>query len=1026
LERCSNAGNVLRRAPYRGRVPKNGKHLSVRHSLLIPLLLLAVQTAGAQPAAETEDQAFALALRAFEEHRYQSAADRFERFEDVFGESSLVPDALYYRGAALLASGLDEQAVAVLSSFEMRYPEHPRAYEARLALGRYYFETGNAAEAIRTLGTVISRDPPDDLAARALYWMGDAAIQMGDTGAALGYYERSSNYLATDTAPAALYARAYTLIRQGEYERGAEAFELLAARYPDSGFSLTVGLALAEAYYELGDYLSTVSEIRRRLPRLNPELHEKAFFLLAESYNQLRDSENSIVYYQRFTEENPDSPYYRRARFGLGWNYHYEEAYQWAADEFAQVRDGSGDELDREALYYEGVNRKLSAQPYEAVDRFREYADRFPDGPLADHAFFELGLVQYALGQWGEASESFGRLISGYRRSSLLGEAFLHRGNTLIALGDFDAALLAFDQAIERNAAGSRLRDEVVFQKAWLLYRREAYQESAQAFADLLESEPSGEKAAESLFWNAESLFQLDRFESAGTLFRRYLEDYPNDKHAEAARYALGWTYFRQSRYADAIPQFEAFLRTHQGSSETIPYEADAKLRLADSHFALKQYAQAIRVYGGLASDGDDYSLYQIGQAYANAGDPFEAISTFRRLLELFPVSEWREESRYSLGYLFFLNGEYTQAISAFEDLIRAHGLHPLAAKAQYAIGDAYFNAGRLEEAVEAYLRVLRVYPQSAFATDAARGVQFALIATGDDDRSTAIIDSFSTANPTSPLVDELRFRRAEVRYQSGQPADALDDLLTFVRTAQDDHLLSEAYFYLGTIYAEQGEAREAETYLSQVVRRYPDGNRKVDAAIRLGRIFLDSGRLERAEEAFSDAAGAATEASQRAEAIYGRAMALEGLGNAAEAERVLQEAVDSAPDDPAMMPAHLGLGRIYEERGFQERARGEYRIAASGSRGEPGAEALYRIGSMLRRAGDSRGAIAELDRMPTLFAGYTEWMAKAYLEQGLAFREMGDNGEAVRLFETVIEFYPDRPEAELASTERDRITGNQ
>ncbi|MBN4056346.1 tetratricopeptide repeat protein, partial [Rhodothermus sp. AH-315-K08] len=963
----------------------------------------AVHAVASQPAVQTENEAFMLALRAFEEGRYHAAVDRFERFSEDFDRSDVLPDALYYRGAALLASGLDDQAVSVLSEFESRFPAHPRAYEARLALGRYYFESGNAQEAIRTLGAVISRDPPDDLAARALYWMGDAALQLRDTEAALEYYRQSSEYLTTVTAPAALYARAYTLLRRGDYEAGAEDFELLAARYPDSDFSLTVGLALAEAYYELGDYLNTVSEIRSRLPRLNPELHEKAYFLLAESYNQLRDSENSIVYYQRFTEENPSSPFYRRARFGLGWNYHYEEAYQWAADEFAQVRDGSGDELDGEALYYEAVNLKLSAKPYDAAALFQDYSDRFSGSPLADHALFELGLLQYALGEWRSASRAFERLITGYRQSALLGEAFLHRGNTLIALGDFDSALRAFDEAIARNAAGSQLRDEVVFQKAWLLYRREAYEESFQAFSDLLASDPSGLKVAESLFWSAESLFQLDRFASAGTLFRQYLSEYPSGKHVEAAQYALGWTYFRQSQYSRAIPQFENFLRTHRGETETIPYEADAKLRLADSHFALKQYGQAIRVYGSLAADGDDYSLYQIGQAYANAGDPFEAIATFGQLLELFPVSEWREEARYSLGYLFFLNREYTQAISTFQELIRAHGRHPLAAKAQYGIGDAHFNAGRLRQAVDAYLTVLDTYPRSDFATDAARGVQFALIATGEDERSTAIIDSFATANPNSPIIDELRFRRAEVLYQSGQPEDALDDLLTFVRAAEDDRLLAEAYFYLGTIYADLGEDREAETYLGQVVRRYPDGDRTVDAANRLGKIYLNSGRFREAGSVFSNATGSASESSQRAEAIYGHAMALVGLGDIDEAERVLQEAVHSAPDDPAMMPAFLGLGRIYEERGFNDRARNQYRTAASGSRGEAGAEALFRIGSMLRRQGDPRGAIAELDRMATLFAGYTEWMARAYLEQARAFHQMGDTGEAVRLYDTLV-----------------------
>ncbi|MFT5143770.1 MAG: TolA-binding protein [Rhodothermales bacterium] len=989
-------------------------------------LALQALAASAQPVAPNENQAFALALRAFEEGRYVSAADRFDGFDEAFPASDLLPDALYYEGAALLAAGQEGPAIMVLTEFERRYPAHPRAFEARLALGRHYFETGKAREALETLNLVLLSDPPDDLAARALYWMGDAAQQLDDREAALAFYERAAGYRGTPTAPAALYARGYLLIRGQDYTRGAEAFELLAARYPDSDLSLSVGLALAEVYYDIGDYVRAVTEIRQRLPRLEPALQEKAHFLLAESYNQLRDSENAIVHYERFTGANPTSEYHRRARFGLAWNYYYEEAYQWSSEQFAAAQDGSGDQLDQDALYYEGVNLKLSAKPNDAMDRFQGYVSRYPSGSLADHAQFELGLLLYAIGDWSGASDAFGDLISGYPRSDLLGQAYMHRGNTLIALGDFDAALRSFDEAIQRNSASPQLRDDVVFQKAWLLYRRADYSAAAEAFSDLLAESPRGDKAPESLFWLAESHFQMEEFSRSGDLFRRYLSENPGGKHAEAAHYALGWTYFRQARYTEAIPQFESFLSLHQGGTQTIPYEADARLRLADSHFALKQYPQAVRVYGRLAADGDDYSLYQIGQAYANAGDPLEAIATFRQLLEIFPLSEWREEARYSLGYLFFLNQEYDQAISSFQELIRAHGQDPLAAKAQYTIGDAYFNASRLNQSISAYLAVLERYPQSAFASDAARGIQFALVASGDDDRSSAIIDSFATANPNSPLVDELRFRQAEVRYQSGQADLAMNDLLSFIRTAEDARLLSEAYFYLGNIYADRGEDQEAETYLQEVLSRYPDSQRNADAAMRLGKIHLENGRFSRAEATYDRALQAASLPDQRSAAIYGKSMALLGRGQINEAETLLQQAVDSAPDDPASMPAYLGLGRIHEERGFNDRARTYYRRAAAGSRGESGAEALYRLGFMLRKAGDNRGAIEELARMPTLFGGYSDWMALGYLEQARAFEQLGERGEAVLMYETVMDFYPERPEAEIAAQEKARITGDQ
>jgi TolA-binding protein len=992
----------------------------VRVLLSLVALTAPLSRAGAQAVPPDETTSYAEALRTFEDRRFGTAAQQFEAFRDRFPRSVHVPDATYHEGAALLALGRDQDAVALLTRFEQDFPSHPLAFEARLALGQYYYDNGNAQEALTTLQQVLLGSPPDETAARALYWMGDAAVELDRTEDGLEYYRRAADeYPDTETAPKALYARAFTFVSVGRYEEGAQTLERLEARYTQSDLARNVGLALAEVYYEIGDYQRAVAEIRRRLPSLVREVRDRAEFLLAESYNQLRDSENAISAYRRFTEGPEESPYYRRAVYGLAWNYYHEGAHQWAHEQFARLVPGN-DDLAIEALYYEGVNLAMAARGQDAAERFTRFADRYPDHELAPHALFELGVVQYGGRQWEDANATFGRLVESYPESDLAGSALTYLGNTFIALGDFDSALDAFDRAISYEAGDPTRRDEVLFQKAWLLYRSESYADAEQAFLGLYTADPSGPQAEASLFWSAESAFQGDRLAAAADRFVRYMRDFPGGRQMDAAHYALGWTYFRQQQYELAVVEFQRFLSGYREATESVPYRTDAELRLGDSYYALKDYANAVRVYGRLAADGDDYALYQIGQAYANSADPIEAIASFRRLLEEFPDSEWREEARYSLGYLFFRNQEYDQAITEYRTLIRDYGSHPLAAKAQYGIGDAYFNAGSLDRAIAEYRAVLERYPASPFAVDAAGSIQIALVAAGDEERAVAIVDSFAAAHPDSPLVDELRFRQAEVLYRSGRTDEARDDLLVFVRTARHEELLPEAYYYLGVIYADRGQAREAATYLGQILDRYPDSPRRPEAAAQLGRLYLESGNLDRALHAYDTLEGESQDDPVRhAEALYGRSMTLLAQGRMDEAERILMELVEDAPDDPSTAPAHLGLGRILEMHGEMNRAVTRYRFAATRSQGEAGAEALYRLGSLLRRTGDPSGAIEELTRIPVRFAGYTEWMARGYLEQARSLRDMGRPGEAVRLYETLISSYPQHPTAEEARRER-------
>ena len=981
------------------------------------LLALRPHDVRAQLEPERPVEAFADAYALYAEGLYGEATDAFRAFRDAYPEHISTGDALYYQAESALAMDQVDEAVRLFRLFEIRYPAHPLASDAQLALGKHFFDAGDYERAITTLQEALDGEPPPETASRVLYWMGEAELAQDRSGEALDYFRRAAEYRDTPTAPVALYAIAYTQVRLERLDEAARSFEVLSARYPESDYARNLGLALAEVYYELGDYQRVADEVERRMSDLSPEARERATFLMAEAYNQLRDSERAIVFYRRFTESSPESPYYRRALYGLAWNYHFQGVYSWAADHFAQVREDSTDELAGRAAYYEAVNRKLGGQTTEAIDGFLTLLGGWPDHPLRDHALYELGRTYYELRLWEEANETFAQLTAEYPNSELAGEALELRGNTFVALGDFDRAEEAFEEAIELDAAPASLKDDLIFQKAWLQYREGEYASASQAFLSIYEGEGESEWTSDALFWAAESFYQLGELERASELFNQYLRGYSGGKHVDAAHYALGWTHFKQGRYGEAVQSFERFLSSYRERSDYVPYRTDATLRLADAYYALKQYDQAIAAYERVAEEGEDYALFQIGQAAYNAGQTQRAADAFQRLLRTYRDSEWREASQYTLGYLYFQNGDFDQAIEAYRSLIAAAPQDPLAAKAQYGIGDAYFNAGELETSVGAYRRVLEEYADSPFAADAAASIQYALIAMDEGDRAEAIIDSFITANPNSSVTSELRFRQAEVKYQSGRTEEALEDFRRFARSSGSEILVPEAYYYLGTIYAGQGETSQAESYLKQITTSYPESARWPDAARRLGQLYLEEERYQDALAIYRRMERAAGEDARLiAEARYGQGVTLIETGQAEEAETLLSEAVEAAPDADESIPARLGLARLREQEGNADEALELYRAIAGRSRDEVGAEALYRLGTLLLEEGNAERAAEELSRMPALFAGYPEWVAQGYLAQARALDALGNPGDALRLYDRVINEFSGTTYAEEAA----------
>jgi len=983
----------------------------------------------AQRIPQDADAEYAEAVATFDQRLYQQSTLAFESFRERYPDHPNAAQALYFEAKSALALGRQNEAVRLFEELQEEYPNHPRAEEAQLSLGQYFLDQGDPSRGRQQLERIVSRNPQSPQAARALYLLGQNQRDRGNLQQALSYYRRASEQpSAPEVASAALYAAGATHVEQEQYEKAVSSFESLGQRYPGSPYAQNLGTALAEVYYRLGQYERAAQELQSRLPDLSGTTRHRARFLLAESYNQLRRTADAAEQYQQLLDGSAGSadaagPYRRPALFGLGWNQWFAGTPSEAVPYFEQVRRGHSDDLARKATYHEAVARLQMGQRQQAQSLFQQLLDTWPNSTYAATAQYEIGALAYQDENYDAAAAAFRSVVRNYDQSDKRGEAYYWLGNTYRAQNAPDRALEAYDQAISLGAAPDSLRYEVQFQTAWSHYENERYEQAATGFSQLADRASQSQRGSDALFWGADSYVQTGRYGQARQMLRRYLEQHPGGRHAVEAHYVLGWTYFKQQSYQQAAQEFQAFLDEYEGEDRTVPYRQDARLRLGDSYYALKRYDRAVEVYRGVEGEGTDYALYQRGQALNFAGRPEEAVRTLRQLVDNYPNSSWRQEALYRIGFIQFQQQNYAAARDAYRTLINRYPNDRYAAQAQYGIGDTYYNAGELRRAASAYRTVLEQYPNSSTATEAASSLFFALSAAGASDEADAVVDSFAQANPDANIVSELRFRRAEAAYQSGDRDEALRLFRRFTRQSSDETLLPRAYYFLGVIYADREEYSEAETYLRQLVNNYPDSDRHPEAALRLGDITLEQNQYQAALDVYRTAAESdRIGAELQAQARYGQSLALTNLGQMSEAENLLRRIIDNNRGGPLLASARLGLARIYEERGEPTQALGLYRQVAENAQSEAGAESLYRLGRLLRQQGRPSDAVRELNRMPSLFAGYPEWIARSMLEQARAHRQLGQTGEANQLYDQVQREYSGTPFAQTARQEQDAL----
>jgi TolA-binding protein len=963
-------------------------------------------------------------VQLYNQQLYDDALTAFEAYRDAYPDHIQTGQALYLGATAALAQNRDADAVRLFTTLQRTHPSHPRAPEAQLSLAQYFLEEGKTESARNQLAEIVENPSSPNQAARALYLLGRNERERGNLDQALSYFQQiQAEYADTEVAPAAFYAVGATQVRLERYDRAAASFETLGQKFPDSPYAENLGTALAEVYYRLENYEKAATELQDRLPDLEDKPRARALFLLAESYNHLRNGEEAVVHYRRVIDEYPETPYVGPAKYGLAWHYFRDGDYEEAASRFARVRRDRRGRLSEHATYYEAVSRVRINETERAVELYQTVAEQQPDSRLAAEALFEAGLLRYEQGEYGSAAAFFRTLIRDHPNAARIGDAYYWLGNAYLVDESLDRALKAYDNAIERDAAPDSLLVEVRFQKGWAQYEDGRHDAAASAFMALVESHPQTPRGREALFWGADSFFQQGNYGRARQLFQRYLNENPEGEHVNGARYALGWTHFKQNRFSDAARLFRRFLDNYSPGTSDVPYDQDARLRLADCYFALKQYEDAVEVYRRVGGQGTDYALYQAGEALNYAGRREEALRSLQRLLDRYPDSRWRPQARYRIGDIRFQQQNYEQARSAYRQFLDTYSDHRLAPQVQYGIGDSFYNAGSMEEAVSAYRAVLEEYPESSSATEAALSLFFALGAAGQSDRASDLISSIEEATPNVNLGDRLRFARAKAAYQSGQAKEALRLFQNFVRTSSTDSLLPESYYYLGLLYADQNDTTPAKNYLQQLVDRYPDSEVQPEGALRLGDIYMEEESYEQAADAYAAAAESdAINNELRAQARYGQSTALLNLGRNEEARTLLNGILDEGRGGPLQASARLGLARIYEEEGQTDQALDLYRSVAEAADSETGAEALYRLGRLLRTQDQPQKAIEELDRMPSLFAGHPEWVARALLEQARSYRQIGQTGQAAQLYEEVETSYSGTPYAETAQDEREAL----
>ena len=217
-------------------------------------------------------------------------------------------------------------------------------------------------------------------------------------------------------------------------------------------------------------------------------------------------------------------------------------------------------------------------------------------------------------------------------------------------------------------------------------------------------------------------------------------------KHPENAQYYFeqGERYSEQGLYDKAIESWQKVRESYYSPE----LNALADMKIADAHYAAKQYIEAAAAYDDFLKQHPNNSrtpeiLYKLGMSYYKQILSYDrdqtathnALATFESLTKLYPdvartrkvpplIKHCREmlaEQDFYIGHFYIKIHHPQAAIDRFKDLFSRFPDYDHFDKVYYFLGKAYLKKGDKKEAISAFNTLLSNYPNSCYTEDAAK-----------------------------------------------------------------------------------------------------------------------------------------------------------------------------------------------------------------------------------------------------------------------------------------------------------------
>lgn len=812
-------------------------------SIIIVAALGSAATASAQLNSPQAQGFYARGVAMYADHNYPGCIDQLTQLRNFTLTPRQQQDAFYYLAMATLHSG-DDEAIGLLKEFLVRYPASERCMDVTMSCGDYYFTRGSYAEALewyaRTSPKAFSGQQAADLTYRKAY----SEMLTGRNLAARPLFAQ----LLADRqyGNAAKFYLAYMDYQEKNY---TSALKLFADVDSHQEPGTATPYYMAQIYFKFEDYkqalnLATQVLQSNEIPQFRPEANRIA----GESLYNLGMLDRALPYLWQYAaeEKNPQpSTLYilGLAEFNDGNIDNATGLFQRAT--VAEGKIGQGAWLYLGQCYVQKNNADGALMAFE-----KAYTDQ-SDPAVTETAFYNY-IVARSQGGRLPFANTVGLLedfLSKYPRSRYAATVQESLISGYMSDGDYQSALQALNRVDNPSEAMKQSKQRVLFELGTREFAAGNIAEAAKMLAQA-QNGPDTRITTEAMLWSGNCAYQSGNWNDAADCYLKYVERSDSDADNRLlAYYNLGYTRYKQNRFADAITDFRRVTASPAADKTMI---ADSYNRIADCLYQQRDFSAAADNYTRaleLNPEAGDYPLYQRSVMFGLQGKRSEQIAELNRLMADYSSSVLVRAAMLDKAEAQALLGQTDNAIDTYHALIREYESSSYGRQGYLQLALTQYNAGRKAEAVETYKKVIYTYPTSEEAKLAVDDLKRIYASEGKLAQLTEFLEGIPNAPKLTPSeLDALSFQSAENIYLN---TGKTTDIKTYLTDYPHGNYEAAAHFYLAEAASADGNLEDALQHATEVTLNHPDSEVAPDAMLVKAEVESRLGKKEIALETY-------------------------------------------------------------------------------------------------------------------------------------------------------------------------------